>query len=207
MTSTFVVVLGHEGVVTESIWIPGPKLGQYYDMGDYAGVIRRFFIIAVDSCVAIGALIVLVAVQSIINPHKPAQISEVILCWWIGFCFAYFVVLEASPLGTLGFLLTGVKIVTLEGKRPSILRMTFRFLLWILGPINAIIDLYWMTGDDFKQTLRDKYASTLVIRKRAVPAGTGEIRLNRYQILSYSFVFYEVTRPNRQFSNPGSAGG
>jgi hypothetical protein len=58
-----------------------------------------------------------------------------------------------------------------------------------------MFDLLWLTGDDYKQTLRDKFAGTVVIRKKAVPAGTGEIRLNRYQMLGYSFVFYEVRKP------------
>src|SRR5207249_2120250 len=114
---------------------------------------------------------------------------------WIGFCYAYLVFLEASPIGTLGFLLTGVKIVTLKGERPSFLRMTFRLLLWFLGPFNVLVDLWWLTGDDCKQTLRDKCAGTIVIRKTAVPAGHGEITLKRYQLLAHSFVFYEVRKP------------
>jgi hypothetical protein len=58
--------------------------------------------------------------------------------------------------------------------------------------MNALVDFYWLTGDDHQQTLRDKFAGTLVVRKDAVPAGEGPIRLNRNHFLGQSFVFYEV---------------
>jgi uncharacterized RDD family membrane protein YckC len=165
-----------------------PEIGHYYAAGDYAGLLRRFVIIAVDSCViaAAGGLFLFLQAER--------QFTETVFYSWIAFTYVYLVLLEASAVGTLGFLLTGVKIVTLKGERPSVLRMTFRLLLWTLGPINACLDLYWLTGDDYKQTLRDKFASTYVIRRNAIPAGSGEIRLNRFLFLGYNFVFYEVRR-------------
>jgi uncharacterized RDD family membrane protein YckC len=172
-----------------------PNLGPYYDAQDYAGIVRRFLILAIDGFVAAGVFLLLVVIDILLHPDAPPRLSRAVFYGGAGFSYAYFVLLEASALGTLGFLLTGVKIVTLEGKRPSMLRMTPRFLMWILGPINAIFDLYWMTGDEFKQTLRDKFTGTLVVRKHAIPAGSGEIRLNRYQLLGYSLVFYEVDKP------------
>jgi uncharacterized RDD family membrane protein YckC len=113
----------------------------------------------------------------------------------MGFAFAYLVLLERSSVGTLGYLLTGVRIVTLKGERPSILRMTYRLLLWVAGPFHPFVDFTWLTGDEFRQTLRDKPAGTVVVRKSAVPAGVGELRLNRYQFQTFSFVFYEVRKP------------
>jgi len=173
----------------------GPELGNLYPPSDHAGLFRRFAILAIDLGVVLLAFVAIKAVQLFFQPEDSSRITRTEFWIWVGFSYAYFVLLEASALGTLGFFLTGVKIVTLKGERPSILRMTFRLLLWILGPINAVVDFYWLTGDDCKQTLRDKFAGTLVIRKDAVPAGVGPIRLNRYHFLGQSFVFYEVVGP------------
>ena len=171
---------------------PARNLGQFYERKDYAGLFRRLVIIAVDLGVLAGLYLAVSALDGAIRRDDGPFLSPAAFYSWLALVYTYLVVLEASPIGTLGFLLTGVRIVTLDGRRPSILRMTFRLLFWILGPINALVDLFWLTGDAYRQTLRDKFSGTLIIRKGAVPAGTGAIRLNRYQFLGYSFVFYEV---------------
>jgi uncharacterized RDD family membrane protein YckC len=163
------------------------ETGPYYSRADYAGLFRRFTIIFVDLSVVVLVWVAIVLSQG----GEPTRTAIGI---WVGVSYGYLVLLERS-FGTLGFLLTGVKILTLKGDRPSILRMTFRLLLWVFGPINALFDIYWLTGDEYRQTLRDKLAGTVVVRTSAVPAGTGEIRLNRYQLMGYSFVFYEVRKP------------
>jgi uncharacterized RDD family membrane protein YckC len=173
--------------------IRAPEMGHYFAPQDHAGLFRRFLIITVDLAVAALAAIAIAAIG--MAADEGGSLPALSVYAWIAFCYAYFVFLEASDIGTLGFRVTGVRIVTLKGERPSLLRMTFRLLIWVLGPINVLVDLFWLTGDENKQTLRDKFAGTLVVRKRAHPLGTGEIRLNRYQFLGNSFVFYEVTRP------------
>ncbi|HVE39275.1 MAG TPA: RDD family protein [Planctomycetota bacterium] len=165
-----------------------PEMGPYYAPDDYAGIFRRVVILVVDGLALGLSGLVALALSELLH-------TRAFVLGWLVFAYVYLAFLEATPIGTLGFLVTGVKVVTLKGERPSLLRMTFRLLLWILGPINFLIDLYWMTGDDFRQTLRDKCAGTLVIRKAAVPAGQGEITLKRYTLLSYCFVFYEIRRP------------
>jgi uncharacterized RDD family membrane protein YckC len=83
---------------------------------------------------------------------------ESIFFWWLLFAYLYLTMLKVSPVRTLGFRLTGVKVLTLRGERPSILRMSFRLLLWLLGPFNWFYDLLWLSGDECRQTLRDKIA-------------------------------------------------
>ena len=161
-----------------------PAPGVVYADGDYAGFFRRFAIIGVDLAVLAGLWGLLSAFE----------MSRTVFYVGAGLTWAYLTLLETT-LGTLGFWLTGTRIVTLEGKRPGVFRMTFRLLLWIFGPINAFVDFFWLAGDAYKQTLRDKFAGTLVVRKAATPVGTGDIRLNRYQFLGFSLVFYEVTKP------------
>src|SRR5262245_42654569 len=108
------------------------ETGPYYSPADYAGLFRRFTIIFVDLSVLILAWIALQLLTG-------GATTRATVWMWVGFSFAYLVLLEAS-FGTLGFLLTGVKILTLKGERPSIVRMTFRLLLWVFGPINALFD-------------------------------------------------------------------
>ncbi|HEV3028170.1 MAG TPA: RDD family protein, partial [Planctomycetota bacterium] len=115
----------------ESPATSGPDLGKYYVPSDYAGLFRRFAIIAIDLGVVILAFVALKAVQLWLQPDDASRITRSEFWFCVGLSYVYFVCLEASALGTLGFLLTGVKIVTLKGERPSCLRMTFRLLLWI----------------------------------------------------------------------------
>ena len=166
--------------------------GVLYADGDYAGFFRRFLILGVDAAVLAGLWAILLFLQRVLDPDVP--LSGTLFWVGAGLSWAYLTLLEAT-VGTLGLRMTGTRVVTLEGKRPTVFRMTFRLLIWIFGPINAFVDFFWLGGDAYKQTLRDKFAGTLVVRKSATPVGTGDIRLNRYQFLVFSLVFYEVSKP------------
>ena len=164
--------------------------GIYFAPADCAGLSRRFLIAAIDYgiIVAVGR-----ALQSLVgsNRSSPAWATGA----WIALAFAYFVFLESRS-GTVGYLLTGVRILTLKGERPTLLRMAFRYLLWALGPIDPLVDLLWAGGDDQRQTLRDKFSGTLVVKRKAGPVGRGKVRFNRYTMLGWlSLGFYEVDRP------------
>ena len=97
--------------------------------------------------------------------------------------------------GTVGYWITGVQIVDLEGEEPSMWLMTLRYFLLVLGPINLIIDIFWLTSDENRQTLRDKIAETYVIKRNAMPLGHGQQKIAPYFIAGYSFTFKEVKRP------------
>jgi uncharacterized RDD family membrane protein YckC len=138
-------------------------MGHSFSVQDHAGLFRRFLVIVVDLAVAALAAIAIAA-------DGEGSLPPLCVYAWLALCYAYFVLLEASSLGTLGFLVTGVRIVTLKGERPSVLRMTFRLLIWVLGPINVLVDLFRLTGDEYKQTLRDNFAGT---RVRPEPGRSG----------------------------------
>lgn len=165
--------------------------GVYFATGDYARLWQRFLIDAIDFFVVLVFTIVVgiaVAIFGSWMDHPEGALALSVLV----FAYLYLVVLKITPLGTLGYLLFGVRLVTLRGERPSLLRATFRFMLWILGPFNPLIDLLWLGGDKRCQTLRDKMAATYVIRRRAVPVGRGPIHLNYYLFLGNAFAFPEV---------------
>ena len=70
--------------------------------------------------------------------------------------------------------------------------LTFRLMFGVLGPLNWMVDLLWLSGDPHRQALRDKLAGTYVVRKTAEPAGTGKIVRRYYEFFGYNFIFREV---------------
>jgi uncharacterized RDD family membrane protein YckC len=111
--------------------------------------------------------------------------------------FGYFVLLKGSRYRTLGYVVAGTRIVNLGGDRAGYGNLTMRLLFVIGGPMNALFDIFWLTGDKDRQALRDKFAATYVVRQGAVPAGQGPIRVRTYTFWGMTFLFREVARPAR----------
>jgi uncharacterized RDD family membrane protein YckC len=169
------------------------KQGVFYELGDYAGICRRMLIVVVDltmmSIIFFGVL-------------RAAQYSVFIsnmfgLCSFAA-CYTYMAVLKATPLGTIGYLIAGVRLSNLQGRRASIWRSSFRFGFFVLGPFNMLIDIIWLGGDPNRQSIRDKFAGTYVVRRTASPAGSGPIEYKLYLMFAYSLVFAEVNRTPKQ---------
>ncbi|MBN4055102.1 RDD family protein [Acidimicrobium ferrooxidans] len=113
--------------------------------------------------------------------------------YWLAVCYVYLTILKPS-IRTLGYLLTDTRIVTIRGGQPSVLRMTFRLMLWVFGPVDTLIDLFWAGNDEESQTLRDRIAGTYVVRAQARPIGRGTIHLKLYLLLGMSLMFQIVSR-------------
>ena len=73
--------------------------------------------------------------------------------------------------------------------------MTFRLLIWLLGPFNLLFDLFWSSLDDDRQTLRDRFAGTCVFNNQAEPIGTAEIHLTHYNAFGFALIYSRVMRP------------
>ena len=167
--------------------------GVYYALADYAGLTRRLFIDLVDFVVAVAATAALLGAASSFAPRLmevPGFGLGVIAAVWLG----YFVFLKASRYRTLGYVLGGARIVNYRGERPGIPRLVGRLVFVLGGPLNFLMDAFWLTGDDNRQALRDKFASTYVIRHTAVPAGWGRLRYRTYTFWGMTFIFREVER-------------
>ena len=113
----------------------------------------------------------------------------------LGLVWFYLAVLKPSKVRTVGYWLLGCRIVDLRGQKPSILRMRFRSILWVFGPFNLLFDLIWCGIDDDRQSLRDRFVGTCVVRNRAVPIGNGEIHLAYFNAMGYALVFPRVVHP------------
>jgi len=113
---------------------------------------------------------------------------------WLVFAYLYLTLLKASRVRTLGYKLTGSKIVNLRGQRPSIIWMTFRLALWIGGPFSFLFDLFWSGIDDDRQTLRDRFAGTCVVNTNAEPIGESEIHLAYFTAGGFNLMYPKVMR-------------
>jgi uncharacterized RDD family membrane protein YckC len=164
--------------------------GVFFASQDCASLSTRIYADVIDFVVIWLAWIIGVAL-AVVTGHVYYES----MFWWLLFVYLYLTVLKVSPVRTLGFRLTGVKVLTLRGERPSILRMSFRLLLWFLGPFNWFYDLLWLSGDECQQTLRDKIAGTYVVKQNAIPLGRGPIRLKRLFCWGMNFACLEVKKP------------
>jgi uncharacterized RDD family membrane protein YckC len=166
-------------------------MGVFYAPDDYVGLGRRFIILVVDSLVLAFMMTCLAIVWLILLGGPPAGFTIAS----IGVFWIYEVVLKRSTTRTVGYRLTRCRIVNLQGQRPSLFALTFRSLLWMLGPFNLLFDLMWSGIDDDRQTLRDRFAETCLINENATPIGTGEIHLAYFDIGTLNLYYARVTHP------------
>lgn len=158
---------------------------------DYVGLFRRFMIVAIDAVVIAFMWPVFVwiwydVVDPIGDPYEQFMWS------WIGFVYLYMAILKPTRVRTAGLWVTSSRVVDHRGKAPSFLRMTFRLLLWLLGPFNPIVDFFWLSADRHRQTLRDKFAGTYVVNRRAVPVGHGKRKAAYYNLMGATLIFWEI---------------
>jgi uncharacterized RDD family membrane protein YckC len=109
--------------------------------------------------------------------------------------FCYFVLLKRSRFRTLGYRAGGVRIVGLDGQTPRWTSLTFRLMFALLGPLNWLFDLIWSSGDEHKQAMRDKFASTYVVKFNAQPAGAARVICRYYNAVGYTLMFREIESP------------
>ncbi len=171
------------------------ETGVYYSLKDYAGFGKRILAWGIDLTV-ISLFIGLYTF--IFAKYSSGQEYEMKILFWISLitCHIYLAVLKNSEISTFGFWLTNIKVVDLYGERPSFFKMTFRFFLLTLGPFELILDLLWLTGENTKQTLRDKFIGTYVIKNTANPIGKGKIVQSRLYVMGWNLLFSEVAIPN-----------
>ncbi len=155
--------------------------GVYYSPKDYAGFFRRVVIALVDLGVLIGVWELATYIWWQVCQDELSYWRVYYISPWI-LAYLYLVILKRS-FGTLGYLIAGVRIVDMFGNRPSVVRMTGRFIWLLVLPIGIALDIIWLTGEETRQTLRDKTVGTYVIKKKAKPVGTG-----KYGVKVMSFI-------------------
>lgn len=174
--------------------------GVYFHREEYAGFWLRLIVEVIDISV-----IMAISIASTMLITEFVSVSEqlinFIFLMWTGIWFAYFVLLKRSGFGTLGYKLCKVHVVNLCGERPSILALTLRLMFAIIGPLNILFDLIWLSGDDNRQALRDKFAKTYVVKRNAIAIGTGKLAYYDYYLCGWHLMFCEVMRADIPKSN------
>jgi len=174
--------------------------GVYYQDDAYAGFVRRLMVIAIDSVILVVlGLTIWIGLMFFVWDATIGDLrwdpSGIFLLTWLAIAWVYLSVLKPSKWRTVGYRLTGLKIVGIRGQRPSIVRMTFRMLLWLFGPFNLLLDLMWLGVDSEHQSLRDCYAGTYVVRFDAEPIGRAQVHLAYYNAFGFSLMYPRVVRP------------
>lgn len=180
--------------------------GVYYQKGDYASLFKRLLVITVDLSVLIGVGYFVSLVWSFWG--EPPDFDIIMELGWLSaaifspeyfwvmivISYIYLAIIKRSSVRTIGYRVFGFKITDLNGEKPSLLTMSWRFALLTFGPFHLLIDLLWLGGDENKQSLRDKLANTYMVKANALPAGFGPIIFRRYYFLGLSLLFKEVQR-------------
>jgi uncharacterized RDD family membrane protein YckC len=178
----------------------------YFDPKDYAGPIRRITILGIDLvaliAIAFGAAYGVVVWRPTLAEESIGKVLLLMLL--AGYVYLTFV--QRSRVGTLGYLLTGVRIVDVEGRRPSLLQMTVRLIPMLPVPWSLLFDLGWMLDDPRRQTLRDKWAGTFVIRRRARPLGRTTVTYKRVYFSGLQFIIPEIGRHDTSTEPPTPPG-
>lgn len=180
--------------------------GVYYNERDYASLPVRFLVAGVDLAV-IALFAFLVSWIWSFRAEPPNMRSIYRFGWtaaavfypayyWIvtGSAYVYLTAMKRSNFKTLGYRIFGIKVVNLKGTRPSMPAMSWRFILLTFGPLDVLADLLWLGGEETRQTIRDKFAGTYVIKASAVPAGTGRIVYERYNFMGFAMIFKNIKR-------------
>ncbi len=169
----------------------------YYRRADYAGFWRRLASEAIDLTLIL-ALFGGVFALSYAGLPLPS--------WWPLICLAlvylYLTVAKRSRFRTVGYIATGIRIVNLKGTPPSLFMISLRLFWWVLGPLNSLIDLIYMTGDLDRQAIRDKMMQTYVIKRGAEPLGRGHRRSIYMDFMGLNLIVWEVVRPGESDEQP-----
>lgn len=167
------------------------NLGVIYDKNEYAGFLKRVIIAAVDLIVlAIFAVISLsVSYYFIYYADNYIQFN---LLFILFLAVLYLGFLKRSKYRTLGYILTGVKIVDLKGNRPTIFKMILRVFMLFFGPFELIFDIIWLTSEATKQTLRDKYVGTYVVNRHAIPVGKAKLQNVTLGVMGWNLMYREI---------------
>jgi uncharacterized RDD family membrane protein YckC len=158
---------------------------------DYAGFWRRLGIELADATMIVVLLLVVTVTVALLDPVGDWN-DAYLFAGWTALVWAYFVFLKRTPVGTVGYRLAGVRIVDAYGRSPGLAALTLRLAFGILGPINIVLDLLWIPSDRHKQSLRDKFAHTYVVKAGAQPAGPARIILRTHHVMGMAFVFRDV---------------
>lgn len=164
-----------------------------FELSDYAGPGRRLTSFAIDlaamfvlSVLFIAAASYLIVPQDVysmkagpersrlLNKHMaPAQVPMTLGLF--AFFGVYHIMMRSTRRGTIGYRLTGVRLVDHQGLPPALRTLIRRFLVALPGCMCLGAAYLLCSQDPRRQALHDQWSGTWVVRARARPAGPGSV--------------------------------
>lgn len=166
MKSDYIDILRLDLEIEES------KTGVFYHKDDYASFSRRVIAGIIDIYVIIVFSTIFLIFTKLLNEQISFNSNFIIL---IDMAFIYLTFLKRSDLRTIGYYITGIKIVDLTGSKPSLYNMFLRIIIFIIGTYDYSKSIELLKTELTKQTFRDKYLGNYVIKVDAEPVGSGPI--------------------------------
>ena len=135
----------------------------------YAGFWRRVLAGLIDVIVAVSMLLIILVVLVVLLMESGYLLYESPL-FWNFFTLVYFwlyqALLESSARqGTVGQIVAKIRITTTEGKRVSFLRSSVRFFSSILSSSLLALGYLMILWDRRNQTLHDKIAKCVFVKR------------------------------------------
>ena len=169
-----------------------------YRREDYVGAIRHIVIIAVDLAVILFVVFPLGFIPAFVADSQSIRSESFLFVGPLFLTWLYLTVLKPSRIRSPGYWVTGSRIVTIYGEKPSTLRMTIRLaatVYWFSLPLGTfLVDFMWPTVDEERQMLRDLYCGTRIVRNRATPVAQGRIVNSFYTAMGYSLMYSSVQK-------------
>jgi uncharacterized RDD family membrane protein YckC len=133
----------------------------------YAGVALRFVAFVIDA-VILFALGYLIAVATGETTEEGFELTGPSALAWFVLAFAYYIVLEVLLGGTVGKLLTGLRVRKADGSRldwpSSVVRNVLRIVDGIPFLLPYLLGAIFVWTSDKRQRLGDRVANTVVVR-------------------------------------------
>ncbi len=191
-----------------SISQAGPAV---YRREDYVGAFRHLVILAVDFLVILLLVFPLSLLPAVFLHSLSAEFDSYYIIVPLVLVWLYLAVLKPSRIRSPGYWVTGARIVTINGGKPSPFCMTLRLastLLWLFAaPISFFfIDILWTTVDDERQMLRDLFSGTRLIRINAKPIARGRIVYSFYTAFGLTLLYLSVRKLSSADLDPPADG-
>ena len=136
-----------------------------YIRTQYGGYWKRGIANLID-CLLLGLIFAIVSFSS--NILTAVVELVIFLAYMIGLKFAFG--------ATLGYRLLGMQIVSINGAKPTVKQIAIRLIAAFFSALALGLGYLWIALDKNKQAWHDKIAGTYVIRPKATPVGTTEVR-------------------------------
>ena len=136
-----------------------------YVRTQYGGYWKRGSANLID-CLLLGIVFTIVSFSS--NILTAVVELVIFLAYMIGLKFAFG--------ATVGYWLLNIKIVSINGAKPTVQQIAIRLVAAFFSALALGLGFLWIALDKNKQAWHDKIAGTYVIRPKATPVGTTEIR-------------------------------